>query len=92
MKLRIAILLIGLIISFSCKTMNEVVFRVPLPTKPSYEKVVFIEKDDGLFLSYSEYRKLERNIIEMRIYIEKLEGMIEIYSNEESYKEEKSGK
>ena len=30
----------------------------------------------GLFLSYGEYRKLETNIINMRAYQEKLEGII----------------
>ncbi len=82
MKLRIAVLLIGLIISFNCKSSFDVVLKLPAPAKPIYEKVNFDSRDDGLFISYADYRKLERNIIEMRTYIEKLEGLIDIYSNQ----------
>jgi hypothetical protein len=41
--------------------------------------VAFEDKDGGLWLSYDNYRALERNIIAMREYLERLEIVIEFY-------------
>jgi hypothetical protein len=41
--------------------------------------VVFEEKDGGLWLSYENYRALERNIIEMRRYMAQAEAVLDFY-------------
>jgi hypothetical protein len=46
------------------------------------EKVVFEDKDGGLWLSYDNYRSLERNIIALREYIAKLESIIDFYKED----------
>jgi len=39
-----------------------------LPDEPEEEAVVFEERDGGLWLSYENYRALERNVIALREY------------------------
>jgi hypothetical protein len=46
------------------------------------EPVQFIDRDGGLWLSYTNYRALERNIIALREYTAKLELIIEFYEEE----------
>jgi hypothetical protein len=41
--------------------------------------VVFEDRDGGLWLSYENYRALERNIIAMREYTARLNIIIEYY-------------
>lgn len=43
------------------------------------EKPAFVDKDGGLWISYDDYRKLERNIIAMREYSEKLSVLLDYY-------------
>lgn len=51
----------------------------PRPLLPAEEPVVFEEKDGGLWLSYENYRALERNIIEMRRYMAQAEAVLDFY-------------
>jgi hypothetical protein len=51
----------------------------PLPPVPLTEPVVFEDRDGGLWLSYENYRALERNIIALREYAERLEIIIAFY-------------
>ena len=51
----------------------------PMPVSPAMEPVVFEDKDDGLWLSYNDYRALERNIIALREYAQKLEIVVWFY-------------
>jgi hypothetical protein len=46
------------------------------------ERVSFLPFDDLLILSYDDYRALERNIINLREYIEKLEAVLKFYQGE----------
>lgn len=74
-----SIILIVIATCCGCESTVEVSQTpVVLPTK--YEELDVTWKDmpeeGGLFLSYEEYRKLELNIINMRAYQEKLEGII----------------
>jgi hypothetical protein len=46
------------------------------------EPVAFEDRDGGLWLSYSGYRSLERNIIALREYAEKLAIIIDFYREE----------
>jgi hypothetical protein len=52
----------------------------PVPAPPMQEPVTFADRDGGLWLSFNDYRALERNIIAMREYAAKLEVIIEFYS------------
>jgi hypothetical protein len=52
---------------------------LPLPVPPETEPVHFEDRDEGLWLSYNDYRALERNIIAMREYAGKLEIIILFY-------------
>ncbi|QHX44292.1 hypothetical protein GWP43_13435 [Treponema vincentii] len=45
--------------------------------------MVFEDKDDGLWLSYENYRTLERNIIAMREYTARLEVIIAFWETKE---------
>lgn len=54
----------------------------PMPMAPVQEKVVFEPLQDGLFLSFDDYRRLEGNIIELRRYIDELTAQIEFYTGE----------
>jgi len=88
-KLLTAALLIALTICFSCKTTKPVpsaeaqkalaVLAPPMPQPPVMEKVRFEDYGDGLWLSYNDYRALERNIIAMREYAARLEIIIKFY-------------
>lgn len=51
----------------------------PLPPEPAMEPVRFIDQDGGLWLSYEQYRALERNIIALRDYAQRLTIVIEFY-------------
>ena len=50
-----------------------------VPPSPVMEPVEFQDRDGGLWLSYADYRALERNIIAMREYAVLLELAIEYY-------------
>lgn len=54
----------------------------PLPVAPVMEPVRFESGEGGLWLSYNDYRALERNIIAMRDYITRLEIIIRFYRGE----------
>jgi hypothetical protein len=47
------------------------------------EPVAFEDRGDGLWLSYNNYRSLERNIIAMREYAARLEIVIDFYREDE---------
>jgi len=51
----------------------------PLPTAPEMEPVQFEDRDGGLWLSYNDYRALERNVIALREYSRRLEVIIWFY-------------
>ena len=51
----------------------------PLPAAPVMEPVRFEDREGGLWLSYNDYRALERNVIAMREYAEKLEIVVWFY-------------
>ena len=51
----------------------------PVPAPPEMDPVRFEDKDGGLWLSYSDYRALERNIIALREYARELEIVIWFY-------------
>lgn len=55
----------------------------PLPPAPLMEPVAFIDRYDGLWLSYNDYRALERNVIALREYARRLEIIIEFFMVEE---------
>ena len=88
------ILCIALIGFFSCKSAPQpipadeakaviAVLAPPFPAPPVMEPVRFEDAGDGgLWLSYNDYRALERNIIAMREYIGKLEIVIWFYREE----------
>ena len=82
----ILILLTVLIVS-SCKTQTEYITiekpDPPLPLEPVLEQPLFVNQEGGLFLAYSEYRKLERNLIRQREYRKKLLEIISYYRGEE---------
>jgi hypothetical protein len=54
-----------------------------MPQPPAMEPVVFEDRDSGLWLSYSDYRALERNVIAMREYAARLEIIIRFYRGEQ---------
>jgi hypothetical protein len=49
------------------------------PEEPVLEAVEFQDRDGGLWLSYNDYRALERNIIAMREYAARLALVIDFY-------------
>jgi hypothetical protein len=51
----------------------------PMPAPPEMEPVHFEDRDGGLWLSYNDYRALERNVIAMREYAERLEIVCKFY-------------
>jgi len=74
---------------FSCKTTEPVnlretldLIKPPVPEAPALEPVKFEDRDEGLWLSYDEYRSLERNIIALREYAARLEIIIGFYREE----------
>jgi len=89
-RLLTAVLLAGLIAfsTSSCKstqitptdvekTLAAIAPLMPVP--PEMEAVAFEDRDGGLWLSYNDYRALERNVIAMREYAERLEIVIRFY-------------
>jgi len=50
-----------------------------MPVPPEMEPVIFEDRDGGLWLSYNDYRALERNVIAMREYAERLVIVIRFY-------------
>lgn len=82
-------MLIGLTLFSACQTVKSppeadvqaVLDKLapPRPLLPAEEPVVFEEKDGGLWLSYENYRALERNIIEMRRYMAQAEAVLDFY-------------
>lgn len=86
--LPILILLAGLA-AFSCRTTGTVnpretldLLRPPVPEAPEMEPVRFEDRDGGLWLSYDDYRALERNVIALREYTGRLEIIIGFYGEE----------
>ena len=54
-----------------------------LPPVPAMEPVRFEDRGDGgLWLSYNDYRALERNVIALREYSARLEIIIKFYREE----------
>jgi hypothetical protein len=47
------------------------------------EPVVFEDRDGGLWLSYDNYRALERNVIALREYTARLEIIIGFYGEKQ---------
>ncbi len=54
----------------------------PMPKAPDMESVAFEDRDGGLWLSYDDYRALERNVIALREYCARLEVIIGFYKGE----------
>ena len=91
---RLILALLSVLIIFSgCKTAPAstpgaeaqaalAVLVPPLPVTPVMEPVRFEDRDSGLWLSYDNYRALERNVIAMREYISRLEIIINFYREE----------
>ena len=52
------------------------------PTEPLEEPVRFEDRDGGLWLSYNDYRALERNVIALREYAARLLLIVEYYREE----------
>jgi hypothetical protein len=52
------------------------------PAAPLLEPVEFQDRDGGLWLSYNDYRSLERNIIAMREYMTRLEIILKFYQED----------
>ena len=92
---RLLILILSLaltICSSSCKSAPIAAAEVkaalaaiapPMPAPPEMEPVIFEDRDGGLWLSYGDYRALERNIIAMREYAAKLEIVIKFYREDQ---------
>jgi hypothetical protein len=47
------------------------------------EPVAFEDQDGGLWLSYNDYRSLERNVIALREYTARLETILDFYREDE---------
>lgn len=54
----------------------------PMPVLPAMEPVAFEDRDGGLWLSYEDYRALERNVIALREYAARLEVIVGFYKGE----------
>ena len=88
-KLAMLILCIALTGFFSCKTTHGVETQAalaflapPVPAAPVMEPIRFEQAEGGLWLSYNDYRALERNVIAMREYSARLEIIIKFYRGE----------
>ena len=91
-KLLILILLLALTVFLnSCKSSQITNADVqatlaaiapPVPVLPDMEPVQFEDRDGGLWLSYNDYRALERDIIALREYIRKMEIVINFYRDD----------
>jgi hypothetical protein len=53
------------------------------PSAPEMAAVRFEDRDGGLWLSYADYRALEKNITAMREYAARLELIVELYREDE---------
>jgi hypothetical protein len=49
------------------------------PVAPALEQVVFQDRDGGLWLTYNDYRALERNVIALMEYATRLEIVVDFY-------------
>jgi len=88
----IPILLVALTTFSACATVKsapdaklkkvEAALVPPMPKAPDMEPVRFVDRDGGLWLSYDDYRALERNVIALREYIAKLENILEFYKGD----------
>jgi hypothetical protein len=56
--------------------------KPPVPEAPEMEPVVFEDRDGGLWLSYEDYRAMERNVIALREYAAQLEIIIGFYAED----------
>lgn len=81
---------LGLIVCFSgCATgegasasgAEEVLTLIApeLPPEPAFEPVRFEDRDGGLWLSYEQYRALERNVVALKEYAARLEAVVRFY-------------
>jgi hypothetical protein len=61
-------------------------FAPETPVAPVMERVVFEDREGGLWLSYDDYRALERNVIAMREWAAKLEAIIDFYKEAGSWR------
>ena len=83
-------LLIALVSFSGCKTTGKNIdaevalaaIAPPMPAIPLMEPVRFEPGEGGLWLSYNDYRTLERNVIAMREYAARLEIIIKFYRGE----------
>jgi len=93
-RLLTAVLLIGLtaFLTNSCKSTQITPAEVkaalaaiapPMPVPPEMEPVIFEDRDGGLWLSYNDYRALERNVIALREYAGRLEIVIKFYREDQ---------
>lgn len=77
--IKVATLMLIIVMFCGCTSTVDVE-PVPVVLPERYEELAVqwqnMPEQGGLFLSYGEYRKLETNIINMRAYQEKLEGII----------------
>ena len=56
-------------------TPNKMVW--PVPVKPKTQRVIFIKTDNGYTLTVEEAKRLADNIAELKVYIQKLEALID---------------
>lgn len=49
----------------------------PVPVKPKTQRVIFIKTDNGYTLTVEEAKRLADNIAELKVYIQKLEALID---------------
>ena len=87
------ILCIGLTgFSVGCKSVHTIgqdvreitsALAPPMPVEPITEPVRFLDREGGLWLSYADYRALERNMIALREYTHMLKIVIQFYTREE---------
>lgn len=50
-----------------------------VPDAPKMEAVKFEDRDGGLWISYNDYRALERNVLALREWAAKLEAVAGFY-------------
>lgn len=77
-------LLVMLLLVASCKTCPPPVDcpKIPLierPASPTEERVVFVEKDGGAWLSRTDLEALIRNVTELKRYAKQAEAVILYY-------------
>ena len=52
---------------------------IPLPLPPEKPNVTFVDKGDGIWLSYDDGRKLALYLVQMNGYQEELDRIIKYY-------------